>query len=381
MTREAYSGTVSDWALSTWRIYPPGCLADYIDLDYNVVLSLEGTRYLPEHRTRPPNSELLNNLTGRERVMESRAGKGLEYKYVLSPCPHSGVHGQLETRYYYSASAPAGLMGSFPLDAMINEKRWSEALRRKLQRNRVNIASSVAEYKESCKLFYELALTLRNAYRTIRKGKFRRRRRLKLSDIPASVLQFNFGVAPLFGDLYSVVEALRLKLTAPILMRESVSIKIPFEQVISWADFTYDLKGGLRQRATIYYDIDPTQYLSEYVDFGNPVEWVWELIPFSFMVDWLIPIGDWLGNLDALTGITNIRGVVTSKMDQRWTASWNQADVSLTKPTGYWRSYQRDLFYTVPVSLPRWEPSGSWKKLLNASSILANLKLKGIRPM
>jgi hypothetical protein len=30
----------------------------------------------------------------------------------------------------------------------------------------------------------------------------------------------------------------------------------------------------------------------------------WELVPFSFVVDWFVPIGDWLNSLDALSGVT-----------------------------------------------------------------------------
>jgi hypothetical protein len=34
----------------------------------------------------------------------------------------------------------------------------------------------------------------------------------------------------------------------------------------------------------------------------NPLEVAWEVTPFSFVVDWVYPIGDWLNSLDAMLG-------------------------------------------------------------------------------
>jgi hypothetical protein len=34
----------------------------------------------------------------------------------------------------------------------------------------------------------------------------------------------------------------------------------------------------------------------------NPALVAWELVPFSFVVDWALPIGDWLSSLDAMLG-------------------------------------------------------------------------------
>jgi hypothetical protein len=36
----------------------------------------------------------------------------------------------------------------------------------------------------------------------------------------------------------------------------------------------------------------------------NPLLIGWELVPFSFVVDWFLPVGGWLESLDALLGYT-----------------------------------------------------------------------------
>jgi hypothetical protein len=48
----------------------------------------------------------------------------------------------------------------------------------------------------------------------------------------------------------------------------------------------------------------------------NPLEIAWELLPYSFVVDWFVPIGDWVSSLDALLGIEFVHGSRTQKITQ-----------------------------------------------------------------
>lgn len=381
MSTEAFSKSYNDWLPSTEVFYPKGCnIPNTIDFDWNLAFIHEGTRYLPEHRAYPGKDELLNNLTGRDFVYTSHAEMGKQFRDTFAACPHGGIHGQVKTRSYYSSVAGHGLF-DYDYNALKTRNLWADAVRRKLQNNRVNLASSVAEYRESANLFYKTALMFRDIYRITRlKGVSKllrqRRKHIKVSAIPASILQYNFGVAPLVGDLFSVVEALRLKLEAPILCRTSASVKKRRENVVyNGGGFEYYLTDTFKQRATIYYDMNPDSYLSSQFDLGNPVEWAWELIPFSFMVDWVIPIGGFLNNLDALTGISNIRGTLTTKVDQRYKARWYDAQQVAKSHTGYFKSYERSTIASVPHTWPSWDPSPSWMKIVNASSILASLRL------
>jgi len=355
--------------------YPPNCLPDVIDYDWNGAFVHRGTRYLPSHRTYPGKEHLYDALTGREPVSTAHAEYGKQYHTVLTPCPHNGIHGTVHDRRYYSAVNHPGFI-TRDISQWIQRKTWAGALRRKLVKGRVNLASSVAEYRESASMFVSLAKRLFEAYRDIRHGRFPKFKRWSVSDIPASILLYNFGVAPLVGDLYSVVEALRLKLSAPITCRTSASVKRDLAgENIHWAGMQYQLSGSIRQRATIYYDMDPEQFASEYFDFGNPIEWVWELIPFSFVLDWVLPVGDYLESLDNLNGLSNIRGVVTTKVYEHANGRWDQASIVEAPFRSYMRTYQRDLIDTIPIPLPSWNPSPSYMKLLNAGSILTTMRL------
>jgi hypothetical protein len=46
----------------------------------------------------------------------------------------------------------------------------------------------------------------------------------------------------------------------------------------------------------------------------NPATWVWEKIPWSFVVDWLLPIGAYLDSMDATLGWTFRAGSTTKRV-------------------------------------------------------------------
>lgn len=41
---------------------------------------------------------------------------------------------------------------------------------------------------------------------------------------------------------------------------------------------------------------------------SNPLLIAWELVPYSFVVDWFLPVGNWLDGLDATVGLNFVRG-------------------------------------------------------------------------
>lgn len=377
MATTSFDNSFNDWVISRQVFYPPGCPADdFTDLDWNRKFEHSGKRYQVDHRPYPGKENLSQSLTAREPVYESRSVWAPQYHTVTYPCPHSGTHGTVKDLRYYSTVLLTGQITD--TTSFENQKSWANALRRKLQSNRVNLSSSVAEYRESGKLFVGLAKGLFNAYRDIRRGRWPEFGSARIGDIPASILAYNFGIAPLVGDLYSAVEALRLKLAAPILCRTSASVKRPIEDYVKIGANHFEVEGSIRQRATIYYEMDPTQFKSEYFDFGNPIEWAWELIPFSFVVDWVLPVGDYLGGLDALNGIVtnSIRGTVTTKLTEKWKGRWSDAEFAVRPFTGSFRSYKREgILNTIPAPLPVWSPSLTWKRVMNATAILTQMSL------
>lgn len=52
----------------------------------------------------------------------------------------------------------------------------------------------------------------------------------------------------------------------------------------------------------------------------NPLEIAWEVLPFSFVVDWFIPMQSWISSFNVLDGIEFIRGSRQTLIRRNWTA-------------------------------------------------------------
>jgi hypothetical protein len=62
-------------------------------------------------------------------------------------------------------------------------------------------------------------------------------------------------------------------------------------------------------------EMEDNGLLSAAYNFGNPAEWIWERIPFSFVIDWIIPVGSFIGAFGTLSRVK--RGVATRTFKER----------------------------------------------------------------
>jgi hypothetical protein len=68
--------------------------------------------------------------------------------------------------------------------------------------------------------------------------------------------------------------------------------------------------------------------------FTNPINLAWEILPYSFVLDWFLPIGPYLETLSAYDGLVFLDGSKTEFMKQYVTVGVNLMNVPVT-PVGY----------------------------------------------
>jgi hypothetical protein len=111
----------------------------------------------------------------------------------------------------------------------------------------------------------------------------------------------------------------------------------------------------------------------------NPAILAWELIPFSFVADWFIPIGSWLEAQTALLGITLSDSSITRTEKYQYTVRGNylpkdtNADTySVTQGynTGHRTVKHRVVGVVPPLHPPRWKNPLSVKHALSALALL-----------
>jgi len=128
---------------------------------------------------------------------------------------------------------------------------------------------------------------------------------------PRTWLELQYGWSPLLSDIYGATTALSEE--APHIMEgftktvkanyrerdDRISLQQLYPHGVS--ELTRKAEAGVSLRL----DYEPSNtFLQAVTNVGltNPLEVAWELVPFSFVVDWALPIGNWLHVLDADLG-------------------------------------------------------------------------------
>jgi hypothetical protein len=287
---------------------------------------------------------------------------------------------KLEERYTYSPSWPVGVGEPSP----VVWPDWTLPMRLKIKDDVINLGASLAEYTQSVRMFGSAARGVADAVRSIRKLKFMKRR--SVCSLTSAHLIHDYGIAPLLSDVYDTVETLRLRLEQPIYKRYHV-----FGKTDRWK-YSDEKSMGDKGYVERYASSIGTQSVVAYVELdreqasrftlGNPAEIAWEVTPFSFAIDWFIPIGDWLISLDAMKAVKNIDVSITQKMKKDLYAICHGEDnlgnyVAASAQPAYYkmRTHERHIADHIPFPpLPKPSLTGSIDRLFNAMSLLTTVR-------
>lgn len=130
-------------------------------------------------------------------------------------------------------------------------------------------------------------------------------------------LELQYGWKPLLQDIYGSAEMIDQKIRRSVRTRLSTSksiVKNGFDIVDdrAWSHARSRWTSKFTMKNVVYYST-PSATLQTLVQCGvtNPALIVWELTPWSFVVDWLLPIGNYLSSLDATDGLVFEKGCQT----------------------------------------------------------------------
>lgn len=200
-----------------------------------------------------------------------------------------------------------------------------------IKAEKVNWGNALAEFNQTTKLIGDTARVLASAFVNLKRGRFLRAaqdlgvplgtsrikraagryNRLYPKD-PSSAaangwLALHFGWTPLLSDIHDSCEAIanwKYEKKAPIqtsrvkVKRACFAREAPPGGFVTTYDTTTTIKYVCSYRASKA-DFKRLQT----VGLTNPLSIAWEVMPWSFVVDWFLPVGRWLGNLDALVGV------------------------------------------------------------------------------
>lgn len=125
-------------------------------------------------------------------------------------------------------------------------------------------------------------------------------------------LEFHFGWSPLVADIYACVDLLQGPV--PWGLIQGKGRKIPISTKLSGGSQWAIYKGYERSFCGAVVAVtNPNLFLANSLGLVNPASVLWELVPFSFLLDWFVNVGDFLTSMTDLWGVS-ISNAYTSQL-------------------------------------------------------------------
>jgi len=183
-------------------------------------------------------------------------------------------------------------------------------------------------------------------------------------------LNYAFNISPTVQDVYGQVEALREdKLKRP--KWHYFSVRATRSDIFEYYYMRYERQLKRKITGTFTVSVDAPA-----ITFGNPAEWAWERIPFSFVCDWMLPIGPWIGSLDACRYIERVDGSDVRRYKVKGQPARLPAYYAWARePKLEYREYNR-LMATMPEipPFPRFKFGKAWQRIAHGVSLLTVMR-------
>lgn len=262
-------------------------------------------------------------------------------KFRQNAMVHTEVNGYLSPRPWYKnqSTSPYTVSGYGdvrqiqPLLTSLTDKlrirsESDSKLRSKLGGVAINLAEVYATRQQTVDTVVSRLQKIVRGALAIKKFRFKEARRIfgnpkrrqKLGrDFTGNWLEFQYGWKPLYGDIFTLLDT-------------------PFPQVFGIAKANAEIVGrerynfksaGVTQTGSIETRLTGMSRIKielagsamgaiSQVGLNNPLLVAWELVPFSFAVDWFYPVGNYLEGLGAYKGLLFLDYSYTEKRFSEW---------------------------------------------------------------
>lgn len=203
--------------------------------------------------------------------------------------------------------------------------------------SKFNAGVTIGEGRESLALVGSTLLQLSRAVRDLSKGNlrgaltnlthvprgFRRRARNQLErrNLSGAWLELRYGWRPLLNDIYNLTEAIKLEGRQGIIRSSSKNEDLSYSYKGPYFIEATDKLVANEKRLHMKVVVSHAPSFLERWGLTDPATIAWELVPYSFVVDWFLPIGNYLQSLHAVSAMP-----VTSCVE---------TEVSFQKRVGY----------------------------------------------
>lgn len=307
--------------------------------------------------------------------------------------------------YYLTASslcAPAtsgyadvALLGANDDIKLVNK------LREKLTGSDFNMSVFLGEGHQTLRMIGDTAITLAKAIRALKRRQFAEAaaalgvkspkgggmRRKGVDNLSSRWLELQYGWLPLLKDAEAGAQQLAHHLNYPQTMTFRASVRR--EQNRSWKNYANSVirlnaEQYIFHRRSLIARISEPLTVPQLLGLKDPELVVWELLPFSFVADWFLPIGDWLAARALVSKLTGTFITTDLKDGGYRDYEFLAGVIPLGRSTTYAqkKSLTRSISTTLKVPLPEYkglDKALSLGHCLNGIALLAQVA-KGYRP-
>jgi hypothetical protein len=190
-------------------------------------------------------------------------------------------------------------------------------------------------------------------------------------------LELQYGWLPLLKDVEAAAQMLAHHLNVP--MRKTYRSHVHREKTVSRNTLSPPSGGGTATAIAVKtHDrwliarIEEKGSIPQMLGLANPELVLWELLPYSFVADWFIPIGNWM---EARALVSRLKGTFITCDKQMATGHTPVSSNFAYKPRGkrFQMLFSRTVGTTVKVPMPTFKPLpkiASWQHCANAVGLL-----------
>lgn len=300
---------------------------------------------------------------------------------------YTGAPGLITPLYSDHSSPDKGIFVNNDVTQML------QGLREKIYGSDFNLSVFLGEGHQTLELIADSATRVYNSLRHLKRGdvvgaakslvngtttglRTHSMRRHATQTMSQNWLELQYGWMPLLGDTYGAATSLAHMTKAPFQThytvrktREKVEWQTGGGSTPTDARYTYGFRTTQRVALTVIIRERPSSFYA--LGLKNPEIVAWELMPWSFVIDWFLPIGQYL---DARAAASSIAGtwITSNKIHGVYLGVKGH----LGSAGAYWRrgTFERIVSSTPPVvPLPNFkslDKALSWKHCVNALALL-----------
>lgn len=194
-------------------------------------------------------------------------------------------------------------------------------LEQKLQGESSQLMTAALEWNSSLKMVSARATQLWSAYRALRNwdlprvartlgfsptsyARQRVDRMARLNRPTEAWLEYWMGWAPAVNDIYTAIDVLQRPYTRQ--HARATSSEVVHHRNGTMAQQGWVKTGRSEIKYALYCDVEVSNtnlLIANQLGLLNPAQTAWELVPFSFVIDWFTNVGQVLGNLNRFAGL------------------------------------------------------------------------------